>query len=98
MITAKAVQSVLAQLGETDLIVAQWLNNFAAETSPLLGDEFILKMMREVRFALPVLRIVEVRDFRTHVQPPANRQIVRNANILNFGACDCNVHGRPCSK
>lgn len=47
VITAKAVQSVLAQLGETDLIVAQWLNNFAAETSPLLGDEFILKMMRE---------------------------------------------------
>lgn len=63
MITAKAVQSVLAQLGETDLIVAQWLNNFAAETSPLLGDEFILKMMREVRFALPVLRIGESPGF-----------------------------------
>eukprot|EP00892_Ulva_mutabilis_P001154 jgi/Ulvmu1/11039/UM007_0220.1 len=47
VITAKAVQSVLTQLGETDLVVAQWLNNFAAETSPLLGDEFILKMMRE---------------------------------------------------
>lgn len=59
VITAKAVQSVLAQLGETDLVVAQWLNNFAAETSPLLGDEFILRMMREVCFALTVLRIGE---------------------------------------
>lgn len=59
VITAKAVQSVLAQLGETDLVVAQWLNNFAADTSPLLGDEFILRMMREARFALLFLRIGE---------------------------------------
>ena len=50
MLTAKAVQHVLAQLGETDLIVAQWLNNFAADTSPLLGDEFIMKLMKEVWF------------------------------------------------
>lgn len=48
MLTAKAVQHVLAQLGETDLIVCQWLNNFAAEVSPLRGDEFILELMKQV--------------------------------------------------
>lgn len=48
MLTAKAVQHVLAQLGETDLIVCQWLNNFASENSPLRGDDFIELLMKQV--------------------------------------------------
>lgn len=48
MLTAKAVQHVLAQLGETDLIVCQWLNNFASQHSPLGGDAFIELLMKQV--------------------------------------------------
>lgn len=50
VLTAKALQHVLAQLGETDLIVCQWLNNFAAEVSPLRGDAFIVELMQQVWF------------------------------------------------
>jgi hypothetical protein len=62
VMTAKAVQHVLAQLGETDLIICQWLNNFAAENSPLRGDEFILELMKQARTRpLYKRRIVKMR-------------------------------------
>jgi RbcX protein len=48
LLTAKATQHVLQQLGETDLIVCQWLNNFAADNPPLRGDDFLLKLMAQV--------------------------------------------------
>jgi hypothetical protein len=48
VLTAKAVQHILYQLGETNLIVCQWFNNYAAENSPLQGDDFVLKLMRQV--------------------------------------------------
>jgi hypothetical protein len=48
VLTAKSVQHILYQLGETNLTVCQWLNNFAADNPPLLGDDFVLKLMRQV--------------------------------------------------
>lgn len=55
MLTAKAVQHVLAQLGETDLIVCQWLNNFASQHSPLGGDAFIELLMKQVWSCVTIL-------------------------------------------
>lgn len=53
LLTAKSCQHVLQQLGETDLIICQWLNNYAAEYSPLRGDDWLRKLMREVRAPAP---------------------------------------------
>jgi hypothetical protein len=51
VLTAKAVQHILNQLGETDRIVCQWFNNFVAENSPMKGDAFVLKLMQQVRLS-----------------------------------------------
>lgn len=46
---ALQVQHVLLQLGQTNLVVCNWLNNFAAENPPYQGDKFVLKLMQQVR-------------------------------------------------
>lgn len=48
VLTARAVKRLLLQLEELDLITAQWLNNYAAENSPMTGNEFIENLF-EVR-------------------------------------------------
>ena len=49
VLTAKAVQHILGQLGETNLTVCQWFNNFAADNPPIQGDDFVLLLMQQVR-------------------------------------------------
>lgn len=44
VLTARSVKRLLMQLQELDMITAQWLNNYAAENSPMTGNEFIQKL------------------------------------------------------
>lgn len=44
VLTARSVKRLLMQLQELDLVTAQWLNNYAAENSPMTGNEFIQKL------------------------------------------------------
>ena len=44
VLTARSVKRLLLQLQELDLVTAQWLNNYAAENSPMTGNEFIEKL------------------------------------------------------
>lgn len=44
VLTARSVKRLLIQLQELDMITAQWLNNYAAENSPMTGNEFIEKL------------------------------------------------------
>jgi hypothetical protein len=41
VLTARAVKKMLYQLQELDIVVAQWLNNYAADNPPTSGNEFI---------------------------------------------------------
>ena len=41
VLTARAVKRLILQLQELDLVTAQWMNNYAAENSPMTGNEFI---------------------------------------------------------
>lgn len=49
VLTARAVQLTLQQLGDTDVLVHQWLNNFVAENNPMAGDDFVLALLSQVR-------------------------------------------------
>ena len=44
VLTARAVQRVLGQLSETDILVAQWLNNYCSDpkNNPSAGNAFLL--------------------------------------------------------
>lgn len=44
VLTARSVKRLLIQLQELDMITAQWLNNYAADNSPMTGNEFIEKL------------------------------------------------------
>lgn len=44
VLTARSVKRLLIQLQELDMITAQWLNNYAANNSPMTGNEFIEKL------------------------------------------------------
>lgn len=48
LLTAKAVQHILTQLGQTDKLACQWFNNFVSDNPPMQGDDFVLKLMRQV--------------------------------------------------
>jgi hypothetical protein len=41
VLTARSVQRLLYQLQELDMITAQWMNNYAADHSPMTGNQFI---------------------------------------------------------
>lgn len=41
VLTARSVKKLLYQLQELDVIVAQWLHNYAAENPPTTGNDFI---------------------------------------------------------
>ena len=49
VMTSKAVQHILIQLGQTNLVTCQYLHNFAAENPPIAGDDFVSKLMDQVR-------------------------------------------------
>lgn len=44
VLTARSVKKLLMQLQELDLLVAQWLNNYAAEHPPTEGNAFIVDL------------------------------------------------------
>ncbi len=47
VLTARSAQRVLAQLGDTDLFVQKWFNDFLSENPPLKGDPFIQALFKE---------------------------------------------------
>jgi len=42
--TARSVKRLIYQLQELDVVVAQWMNNYAAENPPTTGNEFIIDL------------------------------------------------------
>jgi len=47
VLTAKAVQKVLMQMGPVDGFTAKWLNSYCADHPPLEGNAFLSRLMSE---------------------------------------------------
>jgi hypothetical protein len=64
VLTGRAVKKLIVQLMEFDLVVAQWMNNFAADNPPTDGNRFIARLLdqRGIQITDPTTRSVHSVD------------------------------------